>query len=102
MLLRVRCWPTVEPESRALRAVASVFPTELLSVHVRKLDTGVRKSTTKSDLQNLQNRYQCRSELTSHSFVIQRRDAREGSHGCCRVANLVHACMRKAWAPGRF
>ena len=84
------------------------FLPNILCVHVRKLGTSVRKSTTKSDLQNLQNRYQCRSKQTSCSFVIhdQRRDVRERSHGFCRVASLVHACDRYRgmgfWEVGGF
>ena len=52
---------------------AVFFLPNILCVHVCKLGTSVRKSTTKSDLQNLQNWYQCRSEQTSRSFVIQRK-----------------------------
>ena len=70
----------------------SVFPTE----HSLRTRTQVRRectqSTTESDLQNLQIRYQCRSEQTSRSFVIQK--LRERSHGFCRLASLVHACDR--------
>ena len=69
------------------------FLPNFLCVHVRRLGTSVRKSTRKSDLQTLQNRYQCRSEQTNRSFVIQRRDIPERSHGLCRVESLVHACM---------
>ena len=67
------------------------FLPNILCVHVRKLGTSVRKSTTKSDLQNLQNR--CRFGQTRCSFVIHRRDI-ERSHGFCPVASLVHACDR--------
>ena len=68
------------------------FLPNILCVHIHKLGTTVRKSTTESDLQNLQNRDQCRSEQASRPFVIQRRDIRERSHGFCLVASLVHAC----------
>ena len=59
------------------------FLTNILWVHVRKLGTSVRKSTTKSDLQNLQNRG--RLEQTRRSLVIHRRDIRERSHECTQV-----------------
>ena len=38
---------------------AVFFLPNIFCVHVRKLGTSVRKSMAKSDLQNLQNRYQC-------------------------------------------
>ena len=66
------------------------FLPNILSVHVRRLGTSVHKSTTKSNLQKLQNR--CRSGKTRCSFVIQRRYIREQSHGFCPVASLMHAC----------
>ena len=45
---------------------AVFFLPNILCVHVRKLGTSVRKSTTKTDLQNLPNQF--RSEQTSLSF----------------------------------
>ena len=71
------------------------FLPNILCVHVRKLGTSVRKSTTKSDLQNLQNRDQWCSEQTSRSlFVIQRRDtvrsgAEERTFGGARLDVLI-------------
>ena len=56
---------------------AGFFLPHILFVHVRKLGTSVRKSTTKSDLQNLQNRCQCRLEQTRRSFFIQKSDIQE-------------------------
>ena len=84
-----------ELAARSIHNHHSVFflPNDLC-VHVRKLGTSVRKSTTTNYLQNLPNWYQCRSELTSRSFVIQRRDIWERSYGFCLVASLVHACDR--------
>ena len=56
---------------------AMFFLPNILCVHVRKLGTSVRKSTAKSDLQNLQNQYQCRSEQTSCSCLSFREETYE-------------------------
>ena len=57
--------------------VSVLFLSNILCVQVRKLGASLRKSTKTSDLQNLQNRYQCHSEQASRSFVIPRRDIDE-------------------------
>ena len=50
--------------ARRAGAGSVFFLPNILCVHVRKFYLSVRKFTMKSDLQNLQNRYQCRSEQT--------------------------------------
>ena len=79
------------------------FLPNILCVHLRNLGTSVRKSTTKSDLQNLQNRYQCRRSRQAAHLSFREEIYESEVTGFCRIASLVHACMRsrfEAWASG--
>ena len=86
----------------AYACCAVFFLPNILCVHVRNLGTSVRKSTTKSDLQNLQNRYQCRTEQTTRSFVILLfREEMYESEVMDIVASqalCMHAIAFEAWA----
>ena len=75
------------------------FRPNILCVHVRKLGTSVRKSTTRSDLQNLQNR--CCLGRTRRSFVIHRRQYEsEVTDFVPSQALCMHAIAIKAWSSG--
>ena len=80
------------------------FLPNIFCVPVRKLGTSVRKSTAKSDLQNLQNQYQCRSEQTSLPLICHSEEIYENevTDFVALQTLCMHAIAVEAWASGGF